>query len=208
MKGTSHAVLGGAAGFGAAVYYGASAVDSFALISAGMIAGLCPDLDTSGRLSRRMTIPAEPFKLIIGFVALWLVYYSIHSGTGAERVTGVGTGVLLFALSRKLSQKKMLTVTGISILVLGAIMNVLWLLLAGGFVFLASLFSHRSYTHTLLGLLFFSYISYLFAADVQVEGMFVACVMGYASHLAADSRIIPGNKKGIKPLSPISKREF
>ncbi|RYG73510.1 metal-dependent hydrolase [Lentibacillus lipolyticus] len=207
MKGTSHAMIGGATGFGVSVYFGASPTDSFALISAGMIAGLCPDLDTSGRLSRRITIPAGPFKLLVGFVAIWLVYYSLMKGTGVERAAGAGVGLLLLLLSRKLSPKRMLTVTGAGIIVLGGAMNVLWLLLAGGYVLLASLFPHRSYTHSLLGLIFFGYISYLFAADVQVEGMFYACVIGYGSHLAADSRIIPGNKQGVKLFVPVSRME-
>ncbi len=154
MKGTSHAVLGGAAGFGVAVYYGASPVDSFTLISAGMIAGLCPDLDTSGRLSRRITVPAEPFKLLMGFVAVWLMYYSLMEGTGVERAAGTGISLLLLAFSRKLSPKRMLTITGAGIIVLGGTLNILWLLLAGIYVLVASLFPHRSYTHSLLGLVF------------------------------------------------------
>ncbi|WP_171046410.1 metal-dependent hydrolase [Lentibacillus cibarius] len=207
MKGTSHALIGGAAGFGVAVYLGTTPVDSFTLMSAGMIAGLCPDLDTSGRLSRRITIPAEPFKLLMGFVAVWLIYYSFVKGSGVEQVTGIGVGVLLLVFSRKLSPKWMLTVTGAGIIVLGGAMDVLWLLLVGGYVLLASLFPHRSYTHSLPGLIFFGYISYLFAADVQVEGMFYACVIGYVSHLAADSRVIPGNKQGVKLFAPVSRLE-
>ncbi|MFC3039824.1 metal-dependent hydrolase [Virgibacillus xinjiangensis] len=208
MKGSTHAMLGGAAGFGVAAYYGVEPLDSIALISAGMIAGLFPDLDTGGRLSNRITLPSEPLKVVMSFVALWLVYYSWIEGVGVDRAIGIGVGMLLFFFSRKLSEKMMLSVTGAGVILLGAAMNVLWLLLLGAYVVLASLVPHRSYTHSVLGLAFFSYISYLFTVDVDIQGMFYACILGYSSHLVGDSRWIPGNRKGVKLLAPLTDYQF
>ena len=56
MKGTAHAVIGAAAGFGAAKATGADVDELLFLIGAGTMSGLVPDLDTGGTLTNRMTV--------------------------------------------------------------------------------------------------------------------------------------------------------
>src|SRR5690625_7702345 len=92
----------------------------------------------------------------------------------------------------------MLILTGVTIGFAGVLLGKLWVILAATYIFIASFLPHRSYTHSLIGLLYFSYIAYLFSKDININGIFLTSVLGYSSHLVADMRIIPFNKRGIK----------
>ncbi|HLR15541.1 MAG TPA: metal-dependent hydrolase, partial [Bacillota bacterium] len=70
------------------------------------------------------------------------------------------------------------------------------------YVGVASLLPHRSYTHSLIGLVCFSYIAYKASIDFGVEQLFLAGSLGYLTHLLLDSRYIPGNRRGISILLP------
>lgn len=72
-------------------------------------------------------------------------------------------GISMTAISAKIRQKHMLTITGIGVLAGGVILQELWLILFGIYILIASFVSHRSYTHSLLGVIF----SHSFLQDLK-----------------------------------------
>ena len=124
------------------------------------------------------------------------------------RWIGMGIGIVVFFLATSITQRLMLTVTGIGVIAAGVYFTESWALLLGIFITIASFIAHRSYTHSILGVIFFGVIAYLFEARVGIRGIFITCMFGYISHLIADMKIFPFNKRGVKWFLPFSKKEF
>src|SRR5690625_7435101 len=111
-------------------------------------------------------------------------------------------------MGQKITKKIMLILTGVIIGFVGVLLSKLWVILAATYIIIALFLPHRSYTHSLIGLLYFSYIAYLFSKDININGIFITSILGYSSHLVADMRILPFNKSGISLLVPICNIEF
>ena len=208
MNGVGHSAIGAGIGFVIAYTTGADPMTSAALVGAGGISGLVPDLDTGGKLTKKITLSDSLLKGVATIIGLLMIALTWFQGVGSERWLGILVGIAIIFFAQKLSKKIMLVVTGIGVIIAGILLGKLWLILIGVYIGIAALIPHRSYTHSLIGLAFFTYIANLFAIDVQVEGMFNTCVLGYASHLVADSRFIPGNKRGVKIFLPLSNKQF
>lgn len=72
-------------------------------------------------------------------------------------------------------------------------------ILLGLFSFALAISSHRSFTHSILGLILFSAIIRLILMEYGLSPIYKGFIMGYASHLLADSF----TAKGIKLFYPI-----
>ncbi|WP_227935189.1 metal-dependent hydrolase [Alkalihalobacillus deserti] len=83
-----------------------------------------------------------------------------------------------------------------------------WLALFGFYIIIASFVSHRSYTHYLLGLAYFTVIAYYLQISLRTDGILIAYAGGYISHLVADMKWLPFNKRGVKLLLQILRKEF
>jgi inner membrane protein len=121
---------------------------------------------------------------------------------------GVGIGFLIVVVASLIKQKHMLTITGIGVLVGGFSLEELWLILLGIYIVIASFTPHRSYTHSILGIVFFGVIASNLEASLGIQGVFYSCFGGYISHLIADIKILPFNKRGIKLFLPLSSKEI
>lgn len=204
MDGKTHAVVGLATGIGISYFSGVGLADSIAVTSAATIASLAPDLDTAGRLTQRLT---KPFRLLNGvaFSFLFVVILGSFLFTKASPemlIGGVAILITLFLLKR-ITIKFQLLIMAIVIGMIGYHYEYSSILLFAIFVGVASLLPHRSYTHSLIGLVCFSYISYKASIDLGIDQLFIAGLLGYLSHLLLDSRFIPGNRMGIKILLPL-----
>lgn len=208
MNGAAHSAIGAGTGFIIANLNGADPVTTIALISAGTVSALVPDLDIGGKLANKITLSDQLLKGVATLIGALMVTLSLFQGIGSEKWIGMIIGAAIIFFTQKLSQKIMLTLTGISVSAIGLVISKLWVTLIGIYIIGAAFSSHRTYTHSLLGLAFFAYISYLFAVDRNNGLLFYTCTAGYASHLIADMRLLPMNKKGIKLLLPFSKMDF
>lgn len=209
MKGTSHAIIGGFVGGLVSVGVGndVMSLDTGVLVILGSVAGLVPDLDTNGKLSNNITISHKIFKVLSIIVGLFAMLYSLFIGVGVEKVLGIIIGVVLIVTTRYITQKRMLTLTGVGVLLLGIIVSKLWVILLGIYVVVASMLGHRTYTHSLIGLIYFWYIAYLIGLEFyKIEGLFLVLILGYVSHLVADLKVF--NRQGVKLLRPFINIEF
>ena len=211
MKGTSHVLIGAMAGAGAGLYLDADSLTLAICASVGGAAGLVPDLDTNGLASNAVTISKKKVKtplLLMGVGVVCYAVYQFFQGTGSLSLKQLGLGIGMLILSAVITQKRMLTLTGVGVILGGVALDRTWLVLFGLFVVLASFFPHRSYTHSLLGFGFFALILRMAEADLQLEGLYLAGMAGYASHLIADMKLLPMNRRGVKLFAPIWNKEF
>ncbi|SEQ71812.1 inner membrane protein [Virgibacillus subterraneus] len=202
MNGISHATIGSGIGLAVGIFSSADYVTIGSLTLAGVVAALVPDLDTGGNLAKKISFSHKLLQNVMILTGIIMMIYSWVNGIGVEKLIGVGIGFTVIMISKMVSQKMMLLLTGLGAVSLGIMLSTLWITLSGTYVAAASLLPHRSYTHSLIGLSFFSYIAHLFSLSVPVENIFIVCVLGYISHLIADMKLIPTNKRGIPLLLP------
>ncbi|MGN7177532.1 metal-dependent hydrolase [Cytobacillus sp. SAFR-174] len=208
MNGTAHAAIGAAAGYVVANTVHASPSTTLLLVGLGSVSGLVPDLDIDGKLRDRLTLSHEVVQTVAQIIGILMIIYSFYEGSPKEKWLGMAIGISMNAISAKIKQKHMLTITGIGVLAGGVILQELWLLLFGIYILIASFVSHRSYTHSLLGVIFFAFISSRLEMSLGIEGVYYTCLAGYISHLIADLKILPFNKKGVKLFLPLSSKEI
>ncbi|MFD1361241.1 metal-dependent hydrolase [Lentibacillus salinarum] len=206
MDGKIHAVIGAGTGVAVAQATGQDAVNTAVLLTAGIIASLAPDLDTAGKLANKISLS---HKMIQGFVrttGILTAGYAWFGLSGYAMYIGLALGAFLLLIAPKFSQKLMLFISGAAIITTGIALSEIWVWLTGLYVTVAALVSHRGYTHSLIGLAFFSLIAFYISERFSVNSLYWTLVLAYASHLLADMRFVPGNKRGIKLFLPFSQK--
>jgi inner membrane protein len=208
LNGTAHTAIGAATGFIAANTFHSSPTETMILVGLGAVSGLMPDLDIDGKLRGKITLSHKVIRLAALFIGILMVIYSFYEGSTVDKWFGIGSGLVIIIVSSLIKQKHMLTISGIGVLAGGISLSEVWLILLGVFIVIASISSHRSYTHSILGVIFFGIIASKLEGSIGIEGVFYACLGGYISHLMADLKILPFNRRGIKLFLPISKIEL
>ena len=208
MNGTAHAAIGGAAGFIVANNLQTSPTTSLCLIGLGAVSALVPDLDIDGKLSGKITLSHKMLQTVAQLIGILMIIYSFYEGTETAKYLGAGVGLGIIIIASKLKQRHMLSLTGIGVLAGGLSLQETWLLLFGVYILMASIVSHRSYTHSIIGVIFFGFIVYKLEASLGIDGIYYTCLIGYISHLAGDSKLLPFNKRGIKLFLPVASKEF
>ncbi|MGI8385206.1 metal-dependent hydrolase [Robertmurraya sp. P23] len=208
MNGTLHAAVGSATGFVVANSLQTSPTATLLLVGLGGISGLIPDLDIDGKLRGKITLSHKVIRLSALIIGIMMVIYSFFEKSEIERWLGVGIGLMIMLIASLIKQKHMLTITGIAVFVGGFSIEELWVILLGIYIMVASVSSHRSYTHSLVGVVFFGFIASFFESALGIEGVFYACLGGYISHLVGDLKILPFNKRGVKMFLPLSSKEI
>ncbi|WP_010648053.1 metal-dependent hydrolase [Oceanobacillus massiliensis] len=208
MNGTAHVAIGAATGFIVANQFNSTPTETLVLVGLGGVSGLMPDLDVDGKLRNRITFSHKVIQSVAQLIGLLMIIYSIYEGSAGNQYSGVGIGAVMLILSSLIKQKHMLMITGIGVVAGGIFLQEAWLILLGVFILVASYVSHRSYTHSILGVIFFGFIASKLEISLGMNGVYYACLIGYISHLIADSKLLPVNKRGIKLFLPVSSREW
>lgn len=208
MNGTSHATIGLGVGYIVAHTMHADTKTTVILLGAGVISALMPDLDIDGKLANKITLPFNPLKRLSFLIGCLIIGLAWFNNLGQSPWKGTIIGILLIFSGKLLTKRLMLTITGIGVFVFGITLAKLWIILLGIYIILASFLAHRSYTHTLVGAVYFSWVAYLAAIDVNIPELLPALTFGYISHLIADMKILPVNKRGVKLFLPFSNRSF
>jgi inner membrane protein len=208
LNGTAHTAIGAATGFIAANTFHSSPTETMILVGLGAVSGLMPDLDIDGKLRGKITLSHKVIRLAALFIGILMVFYSFYEGSTVDKWFGIGSGLVIIIVSSLIKQKHMLTITGIGVLAGGISLSEVWLILLGIYIVIASITSHRSYTHSILGVIFFGIIASKLEGSIGIDGVFYACLGGYISHLMADLKILPFNRRGIKLFLPVSKIEL
>lgn len=208
MNGTAHATIGGAVGFVTANLFQVNPSVTLLFVGLGTISALVPDLDIDGKLRGKLTLSHTFVRLIAQLIGILMIIYSFFEGAGNRQYLGMGIGLLMFTLSSRLKQKHMLTLTSIGVIAGGVSLDEVWLILFGVYMLIASFVPHRTYTHSILGVIFFGLIAMKLEASLGIEGVYYTCVVAYISHLIGDSKFLPINNRGIKLFLPLSSKEL
>jgi len=208
VNGTAHAAIGAATGFIVANTFETTPSTTLFLIGLGGISGLIPDLDIDGKLRGKITFSHKVIRTVAQLIGILMVFYSFYEGSTKEKWIGIGIGIVMMVAASYIKQKHMLTITGVGVIAGGFSLSEIWLILLGIYIIIASFVSHRSYTHSILGVLFFGVIASKLELSLDIGGVFYTCLAGYISHLIADFKILPFNKRGIKLFLPVSSKEI
>ena len=208
VNGTAHTAIGAATGFIVANTFENEPSVTLLLVGLGAVSGLMPDLDIDGKLRNKITLSHKVIQAAAQLIGILLIIYSFYEERNMERWMGIGIGFGMMILSAFIKQKHMLIISGVGVLAGGFSLQENWLLLLGIYILIASLVSHRSYTHSILGIVFFGFIAFNLERSVGIEGVYYACLGGYISHLVADLKLFPFNKRGIKLFLPLSTKEI
>jgi inner membrane protein len=208
LNGTAHTAIGAATGFITANTFHSSPTETMILVGLGAVSGLMPDLDIDGKLRGKITLSHKVIRLAALLIGILMVFYSFYEGRAVDKWLGIGSGLAIMIISSLIKQKHMLTITGVGVLAGGISLAEVWLILLGVYIVIASVSTHRSYTHSILGVIFFGVLSSKLEGSLGIDGVFYACLGGYISHLMADLKILPFNKRGIKLFLPVSKIEL
>jgi inner membrane protein len=208
VNGTAHTAIGAATGFMIANRFDSEPSVTLLLVGLGAVSGLMPDLDIDGKLRNKITLSHKVIQAAAQLIGILLIIYSFYEENNMERWMGIGIGFGMMTLSAFIKQKHMLIISGVGVLAGGFSLQENWLLLLGIYILIASLVSHRSYTHSILGIVFFGFIAFHLERSIGIEGVYYACLGGYISHLVADMKLFPFNKRGIKLFLPLSSKEI
>lgn len=209
MNGSSHTAIGAAGGFIVANSVQATPAATLFLVGLGSVAGLVPDLDIDGKLAGRITLSHTVIRTVAQLIGVLMIFYSFYESAGIkDSLWGIGIGAIIIGIASAIKQKHMLTLTGVGVTVGGLPLDEIWLILMGIYIIVASFVPHRSYTHSIIGVIFFAVIASKLEESLGINGVYYTCLIGYISHLVADSRFLPFNRRGVKLLLPISSREF
>ena len=213
MKGSSHAAIGITVGAIAGYQVQPDLYSAAIGAAVGGVSALVPDLDTNGLASNKITLSKKVAQWLMQFagigILLAIIYQYFTTGFSYSIILYAGAGLLFFIISRFITQRRMLTLTGVMVMWLGIVMHQsIGILLAGSYIVIASFLPHRSYTHSLLGLAFYAFILNHLQQEWAIDGLFVAGVAGYASHLVADMKILPMNRRGVKWFAPLWNKEW
>ncbi|MFS0689319.1 metal-dependent hydrolase [Sporosarcina sp. 179-K 8C2 HS] len=213
MKGSSHAVIGVAVGAFAGYQVQPDLYTVAVASLAGGVSALVPDLDTNGLASNRITLSKQLtqwlMQLVGAGILVAIVYQYFNSGFSPSILLYAGIGLLLFIVSRLITQRRMLTLTGVMVMWLGIVMHQsIGVLLMGSYIVIASFLAHRSYTHSLLGLAFYAFILNQLQQEWALDGLLAAGIAGYGSHLIADMKLLPMNRRGVKWFTPFWNKEW
>lgn len=172
-----------------------------------------PDLDTNGVASNRITVSKQISKTLMQIVGVCILfaiaYQAATDGFALNDCIYGGIALILLILSKKITQRRMLTLTGAMVILLGiSWQQSIGIILSGSYIVIASFLPHRSYTHSIIGLAFYAFILVKLNEQWPVNGMVAAGIAGYISHLLADMKLLPMNRRGVKWFAPVWNREF
>ncbi|MFF2482495.1 metal-dependent hydrolase [Paenibacillus sp. NPDC058071] len=205
MKGSTHLAIGLAIGAVAAVTYPFSPMNAAAYMAVAAVSALSPDLDGPSMLSSKLT---KLSKLLYGFLqgGGWVltgtaVYLYVADDYFNLPLSLLAVSTLLAGLFAKQGaiRNALVSIVGASLLFGGVSLGMEWLMGLGLFVAWAPWLKHRGMTHTLWAVLLWTAIAYGLEQQLQMPGIMRVAMLGYLSHLIADS-LTPSGVKWFYPL--------
>ncbi len=210
MTGKAHLAIGAAVGAAAAVYYSPGTLNALLFIGISAFSALCADLDGPSMLSSKLGKVSRfmrEFALWGAVLFLGIVAYYFFRGESMPPVLVGSCGAAVLSglvMKEGTLRNALVSVVGAAIIYAGYVYEMGWLMGFGLFVGWVPWLKHRGMTHTIWAIPIWGAIAWGLERQLQVSGITVVAMLGYASHLAADT-LTPS---GVKWLYPIMKKSF
>lgn len=210
MKGTTHLTIGMMIGTAAAFYYPFTITNATAYIVVASLSALSADLDGASLLNAKLG-PLSKFihrllNIVGWFYLAWLAYLYWQKDFFNTTYILYAVSIILIGLisSHGLIRNLLVSIIGAIIVYAGITMHLPWLIGFGAFVVIAPWFKHRGFTHTIWAVIAWTWIGYGLELYLDIPGIMRIAMLGYLSHLLADT-LTPN---GVKWLYPLYKKAF
>ncbi|RJE88816.1 metal-dependent hydrolase [Paenibacillus sp. 1011MAR3C5] len=210
MRGKTHLAIGAVVGAGAAAFYSSDLSESHMYIGIAAFSALCPDLDGPSILSSKITKASKKIRELAlwgGILYLGIILFLWLTGKPISPLAAGGSlAAVLIGLTMKQGaiRNALVSAVGLYLVSLGTTMEELWLIGLGVFVIIAPWLKHRGMTHTIWLLPIWWWLGLGLEQYLNLDGIAVTAMLGYLSHLAADT-LTPS---GVKWLYPLTKKSF
>ncbi|WP_042160748.1 metal-dependent hydrolase [Paenibacillus gorillae] len=210
MKGSTHLAIGVAIGAAAAVYYPFSVMNAAVYVAVAGVSALSADLDGPSILSSKL---GKLSKLIYSLIqgGGWLLAGAVAYLYAADQYFNLKLAIFSVAVvlaglfaGRGAIRNALVTAVGCGMMYAGFMANMTWLIGFGLFVGIAPWLKHRGMTHTVWAVIAWGAIGLGLERELQLEGLMRVAVLGYLSHLIADT-LTPS---GVKWFYPIFKKSI
>lgn len=210
MTGKTHLAIGAAIGAAAAAYYTADLEQTAYYVGIAAFSALSADLDGQSMLSSKLGKISKfirEFALYGAFLFLAIVAYYYFAGkTLSPLVVGACGAAVLSGLVMKEGaiRNGLVSVVGAALIYAGYKYGMNWLMGFGLFVAWVPWLKHRGMTHTVWAIPIWGAIAWGLERQVALDGVTIVAMLGYLSHLVADT-LTPS---GVKWLYPLVKKSF
>lgn len=210
MKGSTHLSIGVAIGAAAAAHYPFSIQNASIYLAVAALSALSADLDGPSILSRKIGKAAKR----IHNLSMWLgvccvagaIYLYGASGSLSQEAIVLTVVMLLLGFVAKvgLIRNIIISCVGGAMLIGGVLLGWGWLIGLGIFVAWVPWLNHRGFSHTIWAALLWGAIGWGLEQHLELEGIALVSLLGYGSHLVADT-LTP---RGVKWFYPLYKRSI
>jgi inner membrane protein len=210
MKGTTHLAIGIAIGAAASAAYPFTVKNAALYITVAVFSALSADLDGQSMLIGKLNKVSKILRnavlwsgVLLAIAATYLYYVQ---RLFYPELTAISVMVLLlgFVATAGTFRNALVSAIGGGLLYSGWIWEMNWLMGFGLFVAWVPWLAHRGMTHTVWAAALWGAIGWGLEQQLGVEGITVVSVVGYLSHLLADT-LTPS---GVKWLFPFSKKSI
>ncbi|MFX3632810.1 MAG: metal-dependent hydrolase [Candidatus Pristimantibacillus sp.] len=210
MKGTTHLTIGVAIGAVAALYYPFTMANAATYVAVAAFSALSADLDGPSILSSKLsTLSKLVYELLHwgGWLLLGAVIYLYFTDQYMNLTLSISSVVIILlglVAKRGAIRNGLVSVIGACLMYGGYTAGMNWLIGFGLFVAWVPWLKHRGMTHTVWAVMIWGMIGSGLEQELQLEGIMNVAVLGYLSHLVADT-LTPS---GVKWLYPIYKKSI
>ncbi|RXZ78903.1 metal-dependent hydrolase [Paenibacillaceae bacterium] len=210
MKGTTHLAIGAAIGAAAAIYYPFTVKNAVLYITIASLSALSADLDGPSLLSSKLGKAARWIRELMMLAAVLLIvcgaYYYFKDGRIDMKmlVTAAPLFLLSLILRQGMIRNALVSLVGCGLIYMGWDYGMNGVIGFGAFVVVVPWFKHRGMSHTVWALILWAYIGRSLETDLQVQGIAIVALLGYLSHLLADTT----TPSGVKWLYPFYKKSI
>lgn len=210
MTGKTHLAIGAAVGAAASVYYPFTLENAALYIAVSAFSALSADLDGPSMLSSKLSKLSKLIRELTLYSGILLagmiIYYFLSEQSLSPAYIGLAAAVFLLGLVAKqgVIRDTLVSVVGCVLMYAGYSYQMNWLIGFGLFVAWVPWLKHRGMTHTIWAIPIWGAIGWGLEKQLQVEGIAIVSMLGYLSHLVADT-LTPS---GVKWLYPLVKKSF
>ncbi|MFC5648150.1 metal-dependent hydrolase [Paenibacillus solisilvae] len=210
MKGSTHLAIGAAIGVASAAYYPFTFQNAALYITVASFSALSADLDGTSMLSSKINKVSKLLRelllwggILLAAAVVYLYFARDYFNVNLSAVAVMGF-LIGFITKEGVMRNALVSAVGAAIIGAGWYWQLNWLMGFGLFIAWAPWLNHRGMTHTVWAIVIWGTIGYGLENQIHVDGVMIVSVIGYASHLVADT-LTPA---GVKWFYPISKKSI